>query len=234
MMTMCWRNLLLVSSSQISSFSSSTTLSSFTTFHCSMVLLIMVVLKMMRMVVLVTMVVIERRWKRRPWTIFTVLVVSSELFSALSTPVQIISAWKHRQDEFESDIWHQRSRPPDSTLIRRIRTSDLTKSNPSSSWPACSHIVLQLNFLGKLILPPACQGSLPGSESASAKAQTSPQASCSDEPSLPATSHCLALSCRNMPCHHSLWDGACEEKVHLSSSFSFDFNWPSCWSRVAW
>ena len=49
MMTMCWRNLLLVSSSQISSFSSSTTLSSFTTFHCSMMLLIMVVFKMMRM-----------------------------------------------------------------------------------------------------------------------------------------------------------------------------------------
>ena len=67
MMTMCWRNLLLVSSSQISSFSSSTTLSSFTTFHCSMVLLIMVVFKMMRMVleVLVTMVVNGRRWTWR-------------------------------------------------------------------------------------------------------------------------------------------------------------------------
>ena len=104
MMTMCWRNLLLVSSSQISSFSSSTTLSSFTTFHCSMMLLIMVVFKMMRMVVLVTMVVNKRRWTWRPWTIFTVLVVSSELFSALSTPVQIISAWKHRQDEFDQSL----------------------------------------------------------------------------------------------------------------------------------
>ena len=68
-----------------------------------------------------------------------------------------------------------------------------------------------------MILPPACPGSLPGSESASAKAQTSPQASCSDEPSLPATSHCLALSCRNMPCHVTIL----YEMGHVKKKFTF-------------
>ena len=97
--------------------------------------------------------------------------------------------WGWRDDEIKdlrylTRLWSEGSEP---------RTSQSPSPHPTGH-PAHTFSLLKKRILAVSHLP-ACQGSLPDSESASAKAQTSPPASCSGEPSLPATSHFLALSC---------------------------------------
>ena len=135
-------------------------------------------------------------WELRPRKIFTVLVVSSELFSALSTPATLLQLENNADpDKLRmirskiSDTWLD-SDPKDPNLgLHKVQALIQLAALLTHSHCSFSFLILGASHL------PACQGSLPDSESASAKAQTSPPASCSDGPSLPAISHFLAWSC---------------------------------------
>ena len=88
----------------------------------------------------VNYIAIHSRWKLILFMIFTRLVVSSEVFSAFSTP-EFLLATGPMKSGFHKPV------SPDSTLILRIRTSDLTKSRPSSNWQAWHLILTLYSFL---------------------------------------------------------------------------------------